>query len=431
MLIDDLEYLYYSELATLTYDGENIFKEGTTSYDLSDEAYDESKLACTSNGHAATIEKAYNEETGVLTLTVKGDDWSEENKNDHVYTIQFKAPEVAHYTNSLLVNVFGNYLTPSEKTVDVIHNVDGSYSFSLENLELPDLDQIGDIVVNDLDVTENGETTNYSKENAMVYVELLKGEVPVTLQASETDGNLTASINIPLIPGTMEVNVTFAPALEINEATSFAGTTGLYNITYTRTFPAGWNTICLPFSTTQSESTLNAGQVQEFTAFADNTLAFNKLDINKSLTANTPYLVYYENETEVTLYGSSEDFTPSAVTFGDVTFTGNYTAGKDMEGLYGVAEQNGAQYIMKGGAGSTLGSTGAYFAVSGATAGVNTLSLDIEGEGTTGIESIVAEEGQAFDVYTLTGVKVRTAATSLDGLQRGLYIVNGKKVLVK
>ena len=48
-----------------------------------------------------------------------------------------------------------------------------------------------------------------------------------------------------------------------------------------------------------------------------------------------------------------------------------------------------------------------------------------------GIESVVAEEGETFDVYTLTGVKVRTAATGLDGLQRGIYIVNGKKVLVK
>ena len=431
MLIDDLEYLYYSELKTLTYNGENIFKEGTIGYDLSNEAYDESKLSCTSNGHAATIEKVYKEDTGILTLTVKGDDWSEENKNEHVYTIQFKTPEVEHYTNSLLVNVFGSYLTPSEKTVDVIHNVDGSYSFSLKDLELTGLGRIGDIVVNDLDVTENGETTNYSKENAMVYVELLQAEVPVTLQATETNGNLTASINIPLAPGSMEVNVTFAPALNVNSETTLAGTTGLYNITYTHTFPAGWSTVCLPFSTTQSEATLNAGQVQEFTAFADNTLTFNKLDINKSLTANTPYLVYYENETEVTLYGSSEDFTPAAVTFGDVTFTGNYTAGKDMEGLYGVADQEGKQYIMKGGAGSTLGSTGAYFTVSGTTAGVNTLSLDIEGEGTTGIESIVAEEGQAFDVYTLTGVKVRTAATDLDGLQRGIYIVNGKKVLVK
>ena len=126
-----------------------------------------------------------------------------------------------------------------------------------------------------------------------------------------------------------------------------------------------------------------------------------------------------------------ESSTPGVENHGDVTFTGNYTAGMSMVGLYGVGEQNGAQYIMKGGAGSTLGSTGAYFTVSGTTAGVNTLSLDIEGEGTTGIESIVAEEGETFDVYTLTGVKVRTAATGLDGLQRGIYIVNGKKVLVK
>ena len=432
MMVDDLEYLYYSQLASLSYGGTPVanFKKDNYRYKI-DAAYDESKLEATADGVAATIDKYYNEETGELTITVMGDDWSEENKNEHVYTIQFKTPEVEHYTNSLLVNVFGSYLTPSEKTVDVIHNVDDSYSFSLKDLELTGLGRIGDIVVNDLDVTENGETTNYSKENAMVYVELLQAEVPVTLQATETNGNLTASINIPLAPGSMEVNVTFAPALNVNSETTLAGTTGLYNITYTHTFPAGWSTVCLPFSTTQSEATLNAGQVQEFTAFADNTLTFNKLDINKSLTANTPYLVYYENETEVTLYGSSEDFTPAAVTFGDVTFTGNYTAGKDMEGLYGVADQEGKQYIMKGGAGSTLGSTGAYFTVGGTTAGVNTLSLDIEGEGTTGIESVVAEEGETFDVYTLTGVKVRTAATDLDGLQRGIYIVNGKKVLVK
>ena len=433
--IDDVKLLYYHALEALSYKGANIdFNEETYNYYLSDVAYDESKLSYTKKGQGATVTTAYNVATALLTIRVEAEDYNAESNADAYseYTIQFKKPlSVENYKNSLLVDVFGSYLPPSEKTVGVIHNADDSYSFSLENLELTGLGRIGDIVVNDLDVTENGETTNYSKENAMVYVELLQAEVPVTLQATETNGNLTASINIPLAPGSMEVNVTFAPALNVNSETTLAGTTGLYNITYTHTFPAGWSTVCLPFSTTQSEATLNAGQVQEFTAFADNTLTFNKLDINKSLTANTPYLVYYENETAVTLYGSSEDFTPAAVTSGDVTFTGNYTAGMSMVGLYGVAEQNGAQYIMKGGAGSKLGSTGAYFTVSGTTAGVNTLSLDIEGEGTTGIESIVAEEGQAFDVYTLTGVKVRTAATDLDGLQRGIYIVNGKKVLVK
>ena len=47
----------------------------------------------------------------------------------------------------------------------------------------------------------------------------------------------------------------------------------------------------------------------------------------------------------------------------------------------------------------------------------------------TSINAIMA--GQPADVYTLTGSKVRHAATSLDGLPKGVYIVNGKKVIVK
>ena len=35
------------------------------------------------------------------------------------------------------------------------------------------------------------------------------------------------------------------------------------------------------------------------------------------------------------------------------------------------------------------------------------------------------------DVYSITGVRVRTATTSLDGLPSGIYIVGGRKVLVK
>lgn len=41
------------------------------------------------------------------------------------------------------------------------------------------------------------------------------------------------------------------------------------------------------------------------------------------------------------------------------------------------------------------------------------------------------ESGQQSGVYTLTGVKVREDAMSLEGLPVGIYIVNGKKVVVK
>lgn len=440
LCVDNVSLVYYSQLASLSYGGTTVanFNKDTYSYDI-DAAYDESKLEATADGVAATIEKAYNEETGVLTITVKGDDW-EENKNEHVYTIQFKTPEVTEYTNSLLVGLGTteniSYVAPTTQTIQLIKELDGSYSFFLADFSFSGAN-VGDIKMTNLKRTENGNEVIYEQTQTL---NLSLGTTPLivtaTLKATEKDGQLTATIDIPdamasLGRSGVNVYVTFAPALAVNSETNIANDlSGLYNVTIERSFPAGWSTICLPFETTVTA--LDATQAQAFTAFADNVLTFEKVD-NGNLKANTPYLIYFEEAKATPAYmpANIESSMPESVTFGDVTFTGNYTAGMSMVDLYGVAEQEGKQYIMKGGAGSTLGSTKAYFTVSGASAGVNTLSLDIEGEGTTGIESIVAEEGETFDVYTLTGVKVRTAATGLDGLQRGLYIVNGKKVLVK
>ena len=100
-----------------------------------------------------------------------------------------------------------------------------------------------------------------------------------------------------------------------------------------------------------------------------------------------------------------------------------------MEGLYGVAEKDGAQYIMRGGAGSTLGSTGAYFTVSGSE--VNFLQLRLDGIETSISGVQTGQDGQAFDIYTLSGIKVRSQAATTDGLPKGIYLINGKKHIVK
>ena len=88
--VDDMELLYYSELAPAKYDGATVnFTNGAATVDAQ---YDATKLVVTSNGHSATIETSYNEESGVLTITVKGEDISENASNFHIYTIQFKKP---------------------------------------------------------------------------------------------------------------------------------------------------------------------------------------------------------------------------------------------------------------------------------------------------------------------------------------------------
>ena len=83
------------------------------------------------------------------------------------------------------------------------------------------------------------------------------------------------------------------------------------------------------------------------------------------------------------------------------------------------------------------------------------LSLDISGEGTTTVERIllvtadaaekhfapltcgttgidtIAGQSEPADVYTTDGRLVRRQATSLSGLKKGIYVVNGKKMVVR
>ena len=47
----------------------------------------------------------------------------------------------------------------------------------------------------------------------------------------------------------------------------------------------------------------------------------------------------------------------------------------------------------------------------------------------TGIQGVVQTDGEPFDVFNLSGQKVKSNATSLEGLPRGIYIVKGKKVI--
>ena len=57
-------------------------------------------------------------------------------------------------------------------------------------------------------------------------------------------------------------------------------------------------------------------------------------------------------------------------------------------------------------------------------------SMEGDDDELTGIEENVVVV-EPFDVYDLSGRKVRHQVTSLDGLSDGIYIVNGKKILKK
>ena len=445
--VDDVQYLYYSQLAELSYDGKSLDDFSKDKYEYAITAnYDESKLSATANGIGATVEKSYDEETRKLTITVKGNDFSVNTENFHTYTLEFKQTEEqipmesTDYSGFLTVTVNDNSADPQITTIRLIKNTDASYSFALDNFILGAGEEaipIGNILLKNLTVSEDGSSftanqtiqiTEGDKEGVTGWFGPGLGDVPVVLSATKNGDNMTADIDIDMTSTIGQViKVSFAPELVINGTTTLEVTGGgLYNVTLSRNFAANWNTVCLPFDTTPTA--LGATQAQAFTACDGATLTFTKTE---SMMANTPYLIYFEKAPATPMYISTEIKTtvPQSVTHGNVTFTGNYEAGRNMEGLYGVAEKDGAQYIMRGGAGSTLGSTGAYFTVSGSE--VNSLHLRLDGIETniSGVQT--GQDGQAFDIYTLGGIKVRSQATTTDGLPKGIYLINGKKHIVK
>lgn len=91
----------------------------------------------------------------------------------------------------------------------------------------------------------------------------------------------------------------------------------------------------------------------------------------------------------------------------------------------------GFYFAVEGGSSIMNGANKAYLALPENEAQeVNFLALDF---GTTGItDTALAAEDARVDVYTISGVLVRSgvkASEALDGLSKGIYIVNGKKIL--
>lgn len=442
LYVDDIQFIYYHGLSSLSYNGVELtdFSENKLNYDLSTVEYDETKVAYEIHGKGASAEKVYDKKTGVLTINVKGNDYAANESSITTYTIQFKhetAKETV-YKNSLLVNAhdFGGIQFTASSPISVLHyESNNRYDLLLKDFSFGAI-KVGDILVEELtpSTSEDGTLTLTAKAKS---TPVNLGEVvmlPITVDAQISKaGNMTATITIAVDEST--VNVTFAPQLTISPSTSLevSNATGLTNVVMNRTFAAGWNTYCMPFDYNLSSLSAEA-KAQEFVSSNGYSLTFEAVN-DGVLKANVPYLVYFPAETTV---GTTEEplyfvtnvasYQPTSVEHNGFTFVGNYEASKSMNGLYGVASEGDVQKIMLGTAGSTLPATCAYFATKNLNA--NGLRICFDGGEVTGINQVNGAQAQsAGAVYNLQGIKVSNRGTN--NLPAGLYIMQGKKVIVK
>lgn len=560
MYIDDVDLVYYHTLKSATYDGQAIenFAENTLSYDLSSQVYDEKKFDCTVKGIGAEAVKNYDEATGLLTVTVNGNNISDDATSKTVYTFQFKKVDYTGMLSALSVNekdieafdegryhytVVGDYtegcvkatakgaddavvtnydpatriysinvtggskvnnyyvkfaktttdykgkmsivmegglLSAATSSVGITAPVDGKADFQLLGFELQGMGLIGDIFVTDVPYTEkNGVVDLYKEQTITIFGDMgaMLEELPVVLKGTLKDGKLTANIGIAPVDVTVDIvpldatsldlssnkvtlgntplagmkadmtnsNLTiFLPegtkGVDANEKNVVVGTTAsslsladgndwgvtkdftAAAVSYDRVFNTDANYVqsfVLPFGFTVPTGTT----VAELSSVNGDNLVFKPV---AETVANKPYLVVTN---DADFINKLTNVQVKATTGADLTTTvdgvshiGSYTA-QNVKGVYGYA--NGK--FVKANTGSVKPFR-TYVKVAGdQQAAPMAFGVNIEGT-VTGINNATTAATAKDAIYNLQGVRV---SGDLKHLTKGVYIVNGQKVVVK
>lgn len=239
----------------------------------------------------------------------------------------------------------------------------------------------------------------------------------------------------------VEVNITETPyVLDENGNDTFTCSSQVVKVNYTA--QKGWNTIVMPFSLSGKTEYMNNIFGNDWVAYAisgyDNgTLTFSKTTY---LGVSVPYLVYAPNaEThESGVYLSAVSIQNYAWTYsnlnqtkGDATFKGTFApiAAPGMNGKYGLTP-NGQ--IMNGNEKASIKAYRAYFEFAeGSVPAKFSIVID-ENDAPTLIGAVQMMENNA-GVYDLQGRRIETVNGKVVSgqLPKGIYIVNGKKVIVK
>lgn len=532
LCLDDVYFIYYSDLKSLSYDGTPINIEDPENIQIAAKDFDLSKVSCTS-GKGADIQTSYDEGTRILTITIEGNDISENSENHHEYSVKIVPPasEVTLTDDRLIkVNMVGTvYPSINSVTISESESKDGTVAFTMKNFTFAGAISVGDVTLTGatLSYADNGsinitapeqelsllEGAIYTKVSLNGNVAVVNGKkeltanvninwysgyptdmstiIPIEVAVSaipfnttlegktlKVTGSVAADEAAAVIPADADVNVvdltgttltnyitvenfdaenpnTLFYAAEgapltgnnvvkgtecdnfvLTDGQSFNAPEGFTanQITYKRATAASTDekdevyTFVLPFTFTADKVN---GTVYELTGVNDGVLDFTSLEGSMELKANRPYLVV-SNGTQLL---NASAFSGEVVATGDltnevyggVTMVGAYEATPITSGAseswYGY-NANG-QFVK-----ANTGTINPFRTAIKSTGSQSSFALKLDGT-VTGIVNLENPNAKV-DVYTISGVCVRKnvpAASALNGLSRGVYIVGGQKVV--
>lgn len=428
------------------------------------------------DGDKATTAESYDADKRIFTIKV-----SAPGADDHTYYVKF-AKATTDYKGKMSIAMDGGWLSAATSTVGITAPVEGKADFQLLGFELQGMGLIGDIFVTDVPYTEKDGVVNLYKEQTITIFGdngAGLGPLPVVLKGTLKNGKLTANIGITWMD--MPITVDLVPldatsldfssnvvdlsriplagmksdmtnsnltiflregteGVDAKEKNVVVGTTAsnlsladgndwgvtkdftAAAVSYDRVFKNEANYVqsfVLPFGFTVPEGTT----VAELSSVNGDNLVFKPVTVTE---ANKPYLVV---TTDGNFINNLKNVEVKATTGADLTTTvagvshiGSYTA-QNVANVYGYA--NGK--FVKAANGSVKPFR-TYVKVAGdQQAAPMAFGVNIEGT-VTGINNATTAATAKEAIYNLQGVRV---SGDLKHLTKGVYIVNGQKVVVK
>lgn len=389
---------------TATFAGTSEYKSSTASYDLTvvdpnatEVTFDFSKpddyeYEVPGSGSATNLEEGDKIQSGVITITnIKsgktGDSTNKarfHNKGGNITfrvyangTISLSAQAGYTITKFAFESTKGGYFTVSSGTYN---SATKTWEGNAQSITL---------------TIPNGENATWFQTMTVTYSKVAT-TTPLTLDENADDTNTKIEVNKG-----KTVDVALTRTLVTNK----------------------WNTFCVPFDTEFAGTALEGATVKAVGNIEGNVI--NLKDADK-IEAGLPYLVMpttgdIVNPTfkNVTISVT----TPIEAGNDEYKFVGTYSTKTITKGefgkIWGVTDKGKLAKINEG---TTMKGLRAYFVFPTNTAAAK---LNFDGE-TTGINSIETEATVNGKVYNLNGQYV---GNSLNGLKKGIYVVNGKKVI--
>lgn len=225
-----------------------------------------------------------------------------------------------------------------------------------------------------------------------------------------------------------------AEDVTIAESADYTPVAKYANVTFNRTLVEGWNGLVLPFDMTVDEAkdAFNATAVKDLGSVTsgENGAVLNFVDAAE-IKAGRPFMLKAAAGTSYTINNVllTDDALQTVQKASDgnaavYTFTGTYAGTTDLTNVTFFLINGTKYYYHTAGVNSSSAKAfRAYFVNETPTAHNSRVSFNFGDDTTTGIEAL-STKALGGEVYNLNGQKVEKA-------QKGLYIVNGKKVVIK